>query len=213
MMYGGLNGSPLMRNVMQDIDADRVRRSFQLLQRLNPRLMEYQDINIENVQMRNALRKLQELGQVPVQERMWEHNYIVPLSDVDPREGEVEMHTLVLGIDTAEDREIRYQDNSSILTLVFPYLYTKGRGYFSLCSWNRDNVGKDINGMADENAYLTVAAYVKRLIHMADRRFGRCVEFLFFMLDFIKKKNIHSSSRLVLPIDANVNYTCGVMSI
>lgn len=120
---------------------------------------------------------------------MWQHNYIMSLSDVDPREGEVEMDTLVLSVDAAGDREIHYQDDpSSILTLIFPYLYTNGRGYFSLCNWNRDNVGEDINGMADANVYLTVAAYVKQLIHMADRRFGRCVEFLFFMLDFIGKK-------------------------
>lgn len=61
MMYGDLNGSPLIRSVMQNIGVHRVRRLFQLLQRLNSRLMEYQDINIENLQMRNALRKLQEL--------------------------------------------------------------------------------------------------------------------------------------------------------
>lgn len=103
--------------------------------------MKYQDINVENQQVVNALLKLQELGQMPVQERMWEHNYIIPLSDVDPREGEADMDNLVLGVDTAGDREIRYQDDPSMLTLIFPYLYTNGRGYFSLCNWNPHNVG------------------------------------------------------------------------
>lgn len=42
---------------------------------------------------------------------------------------------------------------------------------------------------------------------MIDRRFGRSVEFLFLMLDYMEKKDIHSAQRFVLPIRAGRVYT------
>ena len=41
----------------------------------------------------------------------------------------------------------------------------------------------------------------------ADRRFGRSTEFIFFMFDYIEKKNIHSASRLVVPVLPGIQYT------
>ncbi|CEP07171.1 hypothetical protein, partial, partial [Parasitella parasitica] len=185
MMYGGLNGSPMMRGIMEPIDVDKVRRVFRILQGLNPRLLQYGDINVEHQEVQYALRKLDELGQISAQQNAWLHNYIMPEVDVDPREGEFNLDDLLLAVDTRDDTEVRYADDPSILKLVFPYLYKNGRGYYSLCDWRVDDAGEDENGIEDAYADLTVAAYTKRMILSVDRRFGRCAEFLFFMLDYI----------------------------
>jgi hypothetical protein len=68
---------------------------------------------------------------------------------------------------------------------------------------------EETGGYADANIIpgLTVTRWVKQLILSADRRFGRSTEFLYFMLDYIEKRNIHSMNRHVVPIQAGRTYT------
>ncbi|KAI9258719.1 hypothetical protein EDC94DRAFT_563968 [Helicostylum pulchrum] len=81
-------------------------------------------------------------------------------------------------------------------------------GYYSLHNEPID-VTEAEGGYAVANRHLTVSAYTKFLIQSAVRRFGRSPEFLFFMLDYIERKNIHSYNRFVLPVAGNHEYRRG----
>lgn len=41
MLYGGMMGSPIISDIMQPIDQEKVRDVFRLLQEINPRLRAY----------------------------------------------------------------------------------------------------------------------------------------------------------------------------
>ncbi|CEP14206.1 hypothetical protein, partial, partial [Parasitella parasitica] len=53
----------------------------------------------------------------------------------------------------------------------------------------------------------TLGGYTKTRILLQDRRFGQSPEFLFFMMDAIEKKNIHSYNRHVAPTRAGIKLT------
>ncbi|CAO3657236.1 unnamed protein product [Mucor hiemalis] len=201
MLYGGLGGSPLIRGIMQPINIERVQTLFRLLQELNPNLQRYNNTHIQQELQNVVLKKLERLGEQPnLKEEAWAHSYIFNPNEVDPMQGDHPLGDLLLGVESETNDEIDYKAMPNILVLLYPYLFTSGRGYYSLASPDDRTLTEEQGGYADANAFLTVSKWVNSLILSADRRFGRCTDFLYFMLDFIEKKNIHSSNRFVVPI-------------
>ncbi|KAI8326799.1 hypothetical protein EDC96DRAFT_429602, partial [Choanephora cucurbitarum] len=176
MLYGGVNGTPLMREESQSINFENVRHVFQLLRTVNPLLSRYDDVSMDFQQEQFALRKISSRN-IDLPGHVWTHNYLMPVEDVDPVEGTTTLNDLPLGVDV-RDTEIRYGEELAALALIFPYLFTNGRGYYSLCKGTA-RADEENGGMAEANGLMTIGAYAKRLIHLADRRFGSSVEFLF----------------------------------
>lgn len=207
MLYGGMIGSPIISAMMTPINQDKVQEVFQILQTIHPHLATYNQPEVRADSERHALRKLHQLGQTGRADMEWFNNYVVNLETLDPMAANFDLDDLQIGVDSCED-DVRYRDLSMVLTLIFPYLYTEGVGYYSLHSQLND-IHETQGGLGVDNRYLTIAKYARIMVQSADRRFGRCTEFLFFILDYIERKNIHSYKRFVLPINPNRQYLRG----
>lgn len=83
MLYGGLIGIPIDRDIMEPINVDRVRQLFRLLQQTNPHLTAYNEPAIQQEQHQAALRKIERLGQTEAGESQWTHSYVFLFAD-DP---------------------------------------------------------------------------------------------------------------------------------
>lgn len=208
MLYGGLLGSPLLRGLLRPIQIDNVRALFRILQGINPLLAAYEEPAVQVQQQHNILQKIVELGQTIPEEREWAHNYIMNTEEVDPVAAQQRLDNLLLGTDDMGE-EVSFRHYPAVMALIFPYLFTEGRGYYSLCGPpENDERTEAEGGYADANRNrVSLTQYVKQLILSSDRRFGRCTEFLFFMLDYIEKKNIHSMNRFVVPVQGGRQYT------
>ncbi|KAG1043834.1 hypothetical protein G6F43_011561 [Rhizopus delemar] len=58
---------------------------------------------------------------------------MVGLEDVNPAAAEVAFEAMLLGIDVHK-REMKCEQAPAILALLFPYVYTFGRGFYSCCA-------------------------------------------------------------------------------
>lgn len=207
MLYGGMMGSPIISGIMQPIDQAKVQRVARVLQEMNSRLAAYDELQVRADTERHALRKIYQLGETRPNEQAWLHNYALNIESEDPLAGNVNLDDLIIGVDDRSN-DVHYRDISHVLVLIFPYLFTQDVGYYSLHNEPID-VTEAEGGYAVANRHLTVSVYTKLLIQSADRRFGRSPEFLFFMLDYIERKNIHSYNRFVLPVAGNHEYRRG----
>lgn len=99
---------------------------------------------------------------------------------------------------------MKFAEHPDLLVLLFPYLYTNGRGYYSLCRQPSENnpavSEEEEGGYAIMNGQDSFTKYAKHRLLLADRRFGHSPKFLLFAMDMIKKLNIYSSSRHVVPL-------------
>lgn len=130
---------------------------------------------------------------------------------VDPNVPRHSFEDMVLGHDEHEHWRITYSDRHAVLAEIFPYLYTQGRRYYSFVSseGGRRSVNEESTGdvaLANKRGE-TLRAYTKQRILMADRRFGEFPESLFFMMDTIEKKSIHSYNRRVVASQPDVTIT------
>lgn len=146
-------------------------------------------IRIQQEMQNVLLRKLDRLGEQPnTNEQAWAHSYIFRPNEVDPAEADHQLGDLLLGIEVQTNDEIDYKTMPDGLALIFPYLFTSGRGYYSLAPPDDQTLTEQQGGYADANGMMTVSKWTKFLILSADRRFGRCTVFLYSILDFIEKK-------------------------
>jgi hypothetical protein len=63
MLYGGLDGSPYIRGIMEPINQQKVRQLFLLLQEMNPLLQQYSQPNVEIDMRCKALQRLVKAGE------------------------------------------------------------------------------------------------------------------------------------------------------
>lgn len=205
MLYGGMMGSPIIRGIMTDIDQDKVRRLFTILQSINPLLRRFKLPEIRQENQRNILHTITRMNQTVPDDNAWIHNHITSIDNTDSIAAQYILDDLIVGLDS-NNNQLSFRDQPAILALIFPYHFTEGRGYYSLCSPQDNQTNELQGGYADANQHFTISKYVKQLILGQDIRFGKCIEILFFMLDFIEKNNIHSAQRFVIPVQAGRAY-------
>ncbi|KAI9329523.1 hypothetical protein BD770DRAFT_449668 [Pilaira anomala] len=206
MLYGGLMGSPYIRGMMTNIDQNKVRRLFAILQSINPLLQRYNLPEIRQENQRNILHTVVRMHRTVPNENAGIHNYIMSIDNTDPIAAQHALDELVLCLDS-NNNQLSFRGEPAILALIFPYLFTRGLGYYSLSSPQDQPTHELEGGYAQANSHITISKYTKQLILSRERRFGKCIEFLFFMLDYIEKKNIHSAQRFVLPVQQGRRYT------
>jgi len=88
---------------------------------------------------------------------------------------------LLIGSDS-ERQAVRY-GHPSLMSLLFPYLFTSGKGHYSMSSVTSEteNLEEEYGGVAKATlAKMTLADYAKSRLLMRDRRFGKDPSFLFF---------------------------------
>lgn len=207
MLYGGALGIPYVREMMANMNLERVREAFQALLQANAWLHPYRTMPVaERMQVMFEEHVRGASRDHPQASFGWTHNYAMPANDVNPQAGEQSFDNLLLGTDVF-DNDVSYKDYPGVLCLIFPYLYTSGTGYYSFCSGN-DQRSESEGGIAQANKDKeTLKMYTKSRILMADRRFGQCPKFIFFMLDMIEKHNIQSANRHVIATKPDVTYT------
>lgn len=200
MLYGGTLGMPYNKDYQERIDPDRVQTVFGHLCTLNPRLNIYTGVEMQALYARFTLAKVAKRGD-PLPVNSWPMNYLMHISDVTPNTSQAPLDDLVIG--SVREYDVKFSEHPDLLVLLFPYLYTNGRGYYSLCSpppaEDRER-SENEGGYAVANMQCTLTKYAKQRLLLADRRFGRSPEYLFFMMDMIEKHNIHSSNRHVVPL-------------
>ncbi|ORE01076.1 hypothetical protein BCV72DRAFT_323163, partial [Rhizopus microsporus var. microsporus] len=176
-MYAGVLGIPYMKGLQRHVNYDRVRQIFDDLCEMNPRLNAYRQDDMQRLYAKFSLSKMARTGE-PIPRDSWPVNYLMPIADLPPRMAEIPLEDLPIG--NLQDFDVKLRDHPDFLVLLFPYLYTNGRGYYSLCSDPRDGKSEAEGGYAMANQYQTFSKYVKQRLLLADRRFGRCPEFIFF---------------------------------
>lgn len=192
--------------MMSNINQNKVRRLFTILQSINPLLRRYNLAENREENQRNILHAIVRLNQTVPNNNAWIHNYIMSIDNTDPIAAQHTMDDLILGLDT-NNNQLSFQGEPAMLALIFPYLFTRGRGYYSLSSPQVNPANELEGGYALANSYFTISKYTKQLILSRDRRFVKCIKFLFCMLDYIEKKNIHSAQGFVLPVQHGRRYT------
>ncbi|KAG1044882.1 hypothetical protein G6F43_011384 [Rhizopus delemar] len=213
LVHSGAHGLPFERKLMEAIDRQKVMDIFALLKQTNPFLQPY-----ETPFMAAEMQKLYEdklathAGQHPKASTSWTHNCLMPVDDVHPNAAHLKFDDLILGTDIFE-REVNYRDYPGVLCLIFPYLYTNGQGHYSFTSQPKHLLRSEAEGgLAQANRdHETLASYTKSRILMKDRRFGRCTEFIFFMMDMFEKHNIQSSNRHVISVEKDKVYNKGLV--
>jgi hypothetical protein len=126
MLYSGTLGLSFYQGKRQ-IDFEKVIRMYNFLSISNPHLRSF---NTPEVRAR-MMAILSESANAPVKNTHWPDNYLLPNDDVEPAAGVHSIDTLTLGIDLNQE-EVKY-DKPALLAIIFPYLFTNGCGYYSLC--------------------------------------------------------------------------------
>lgn len=104
--------------------------------------------------------------------------------------------------------KIRYS-HPFLICLLFPYLFTNGRGFYSLKKESKKlfkhaYVPKEHELMSYND--ITIRQFAKMLLLCKDRRFTKDPSFLFIILDIIEKQTIFSYNRRVVQIYSNNTY-------
>lgn len=173
--------------MMSNINQNKVRRLFTILQSINPLLRRYNLAENREENQRNILHAIVRLNQTVPNNNAWIHNYIMSIDNTDPIAAQHTLDDLILGLDS-NNNQLSFRGEPAMLALIFPYLFTRGLGYYSLSS-AQDNPANELEGgYALANSYFTISKYTKQLILSRDRRFVKCIKFLFCMLDYIEKK-------------------------
>lgn len=150
MLYGGSLGIPFIRHMMEGIDQGRVQEVYQQLVETNILLRPYQTAPIAE--------RMQQMFEDAVNSRnrvhpnvnvQWNHQYLLPIADVNPQAGEVGFDDQILGTDVF-DNDVNYKDHPAVLALIFPYLFTNGRGYYSFTSTSQ-SLDERQGGLAQAN--------------------------------------------------------------
>lgn len=198
VMYAGTLGMPYVKNLRQHVDYTKIQQSFDELCELNPRLREFNRPEVQQIYARFALAKVTQRGD-PLPQGTWPMNYLMPMGDVVPNAADRILDDLTLG--SIRDYDVKLKDHPDLLTLLFPYLYSNGEGYYRFVNESSNS------RQMDNTRTTTFGKYVKHRLLMADRRFGRCAEFIFFCMDMLEKLKIHSYGRRVVPVVSGKTYT------
>lgn len=104
------------------------------------------------------------------------------------------------------------------MALLFPWLFTNGRGHYAMVPANEPDIirGNQIvpeeqGGIPDASRHFTLNSYVKQQLLNIDRRFGQDPSFLFWAVDSIEKRNIHSANRHTVRTGSRVLQRQNVM--
>ncbi|ORE00858.1 hypothetical protein BCV72DRAFT_324387 [Rhizopus microsporus var. microsporus] len=204
IVYGGTLGMPYIKNLDRVVNTNKVRNCLRSLCDLIPRINQYLNDEMRDLYRQVNLKKLIKSGEI-LNDESWPANYIMPIDDLPPNAGEQEFQDVLLG--ALGDTDVRFRDHADILVLLFPYLYGNGCGYYTFAAKDASNDKPESEGgYAIANKYETLGKYAKHRLLLADRRFGRSPEYLFFMMDAIEKKNIHSAQRHVVLVKPDKTY-------
>ncbi|KAG1084039.1 hypothetical protein G6F42_021956 [Rhizopus arrhizus] len=130
----------------------------------------------------------------------WEQNFAFNPENVAPNAAFENLDDLLLGVDV-NNQDVLY-NRPGLMALTFPHLFPFCRGHYdAFCTLTQEHrdipeeqggapVANDVEG--------TLKSYAKRRLLMRDRRFGKDISFIFFLLDLIEKHNIHSANRCVI---------------
>lgn len=210
MNYGGTMGIPVLNEIMSGIDIAKVMLIHDELRMQNPLLTTpFDSGDVRHTIQQSMFCKLVNKTDVETAHR-WYHNQAMTMDQVHPNAARHTFEDLIIGHDQRDHSRVTYKDRPAVLVEMFPYLYTEGRGYYSFesnvgnCATNDEPQG----GVALANKRgMTLGAYAKQTVMMADRRFGSCLEYLFAMMDDIEKHNIHSYARHAVPTVPGMTYT------
>lgn len=207
LKYGGSLGIPFIKNIMNEINEEKVLRMFNYLKQNNRLLANLETPDASEHLQRSFIHNLAHYTNEETA-RLWAHNYAFTIEPVNPTAASHALDDLVFGENTNTNQDIKYGDEPAIMAKIFPYLFTNGKGYFSLSKKPQTSSlqvdEEPLGGFAQANKCgETLGSFTKSRILIADRRFGSCIEFLFFCMDQIEKKNIHSYNRHVTAVDGH----------
>ncbi|KAI8635865.1 hypothetical protein BD408DRAFT_125582 [Parasitella parasitica] len=139
----------------------------------------------------------------------WENKMARPLADGTAgiaEDGE-EFLRLLIGSDT-NNIKVTYS-HPLLLCLLFPYLFTNGKGFYSLKKrseklFQHSYIPKETDLASYNN--ITLREFSKMLLLGKDRRFAKDPSFIFILLDIIEKQTIFSYNRRVIQLYGTTNY-------
>lgn len=195
LLYSGSLGIPLQP--AGTIDWQKVGRAFQHLAQTHPLLAVYAREDIAR-----KILKAQVTVTHPFHDQKpegWEQNFAFNPENVAPNAAYENLDDLLLGVDV-NNQNVLY-NRPGLMALTFPHLFPFCCGhyaFFRLTQEHRDTPKKQGGAPAANDVEGTLKSYAKGKFLMRDRRFGKDISFIFFLLDLIEKHNIHSANRRVI---------------
>ncbi|KAI8364142.1 uncharacterized protein BYT42DRAFT_506498 [Radiomyces spectabilis] len=198
MMYEGTLGMFYQDGVPGQLRPRRIKQVWDKLVQCNPLLQVYKDPEVvEELVEYHLETHHHKVGAASG----WRNKIVFPIEDIPPSATDeaFRVEGLRIGQDTRGD-DVQFS-HPSLMALMFPHLFTYGRGHYSMAQVTAENTAlpEEYGGvaMATRDGE-TIKGYAKRCLLLADRRFARDPSFLFFMLDAIEKHNISSYRRRVV---------------
>lgn len=211
MAYGSTLGLYYKRGDPRIIDKKKVIAAYEALKNVHPLLRRYElpplmfslvNYHIKESSKFIGIKKVD--GQI-----QWPDNCLFAENNISPEAAGVEFSDLIIGKDGSTGSYIRLS-TESLLALMFPHLYPKCQGHYSMSTPTPENTATEENhgGIAKATLYKeTLKGYTRLRLLMADRRFAQDQAFIFFLLDCIERNNIATSNRLVVSTKGRNNLT------
>lgn len=210
MAYGGTLSLFYQRGDPRNINKAKVQAAYRALQAVNPLIARYRMPKLTYSLINYHVEENREHIRV---DNHWQNNALFANDDTNPQAANVDFNDLIIGEDN-NGKYIRYT-HPSLIALVFPWLFPKCKGHFSMVATNTDeaNQRQGLYGMPEDHGGVakstldgeTFGSFVKSQLLMKDRRFGTDPSFLFFLLDCLEKKNIGSANRFVVSSKGKSN--------
>jgi hypothetical protein len=188
MAYGGTLGLFFQKGEIPNIDKAKVRAAYAALQSTHPLLARYNLQELTNSLVNYHLKHNRDYVGA---NGSFRNNMIMPLENPHAEAVGHSFGDLIIGTD-AKRHAVRY-GHPSLVSLLFPHLFTFGTGHYSMCDSMPEiaNLQEDHGGVAKATlGGMTLGEYAKSRLLMRDRRFGKDPSFLFFFMDAIEKNNI-----------------------
>lgn len=211
MAYGSTLGLYYKRGDPKIINKKKVIAAYEALKRVHPLLQRYELPKLTRSLVNYHIKESSNF--IGVRNRdgvvQWPDNCFFSENNVNPEAADVAFSDLIIGRDGATGSYIRLS-TESLLALMFPHLYPKCEGHYSMASPTEENTSRDEShgGIAKATLYNeSLKGYTRQRLSIRDRRFAKDQAFVFFLLDCIEKNNIAAANRLVVSTKGRGNIT------
>ncbi|KAI9332924.1 hypothetical protein BD770DRAFT_294654, partial [Pilaira anomala] len=177
VLYGGLLGFPFYPDTTRGIDQQKVRDAYIRLSRTNNFLRAYQAQNIAQAFVHAQTNQARSSHTTGDEGNTDWPSYLLPADDVFPSAFRINLLDLTIGTDI-NNRDIQFKFHG-LFSLIFPYLYTDGKGHYDLETTHDENLPEEFGGRPAANRIGTLKKYVKQLLLCQDRRFARSPAWIF----------------------------------
>lgn len=199
MAYGGTLGLYYLRGDPRTINKARVTAAYEALKRSHPLLQRY---DLPKLTKSLVNYHIKESSKFIGRRQGWPHIGLFDENNINPEAADVEFSDLIIGTDHSNNfiKYIRLS-TESLLALMFPHIYPKCQGHYSMSSPSEENtrLSEDHGGIAKATLYKeTLKGYTRLRLLMQDRRFAKDQAFIFFLLDCVERNNIASANRHIV---------------